>query len=330
MGKSDGNHDLFWQLFVSHSGARWSLVTPPGVADNGGLVVAQGENDTLLVGIGASQGLSVSPLAESVNGGVGWTPGGLAQRLLGVPAALALGPDGHAVALVSGADQEVVTRMGSLTTWHLVVTRRQLASLSASKSCGIQDLEAVGFDLIGETLIGTRCANQGASAIFVNSASGWQPVHISGHLPGEVSVLRLSTTVGVAAALLLEVQPGTTSIGAAWQRHGTPTWRISAPLALGARDRIVASGLGSTGSQFVVVQTPTGLRAEVISKPNGAWRVISNLPPRTATLALGPDGVVAALSVNDTNLTVWTHAAATGGWKRAQTISVPIAFGSSA
>lgn len=220
--------------------------------------------------------------------------------------------------------------MGSLTSWRMLVTRPQLATLSATRSCGIQDLEAVGFDLNGETLVGTRCAHEGAAAIFVKSASGWQPVRIPGHLPGELSVLRLSTTVGVAAALLSEVQPGVTSIRAAWESQVTHTWNVSTPLSLGVRDRIVASGVGSSGSQFVLVQTPTALRAEVISGPSGEWSVLSNLPPRPATLALEPDGTIAALSVNDTILTVWTRAATTSEWKRVQTITVPIAFGSSA
>ena len=45
MGGSAAAHNNFWQLFVRPAGAsRWSLVTPQGVADNGGLVAAGGEH----------------------------------------------------------------------------------------------------------------------------------------------------------------------------------------------------------------------------------------------------------------------------------------------
>ena len=41
MGGSVATHDNFWQLFARPAGSsRWQLVTPPGTADNGGLVLA--------------------------------------------------------------------------------------------------------------------------------------------------------------------------------------------------------------------------------------------------------------------------------------------------
>ena len=41
MGGPAAQHNNFWELFVRPAGAaRWRLVTPAGVADNGGLVVA--------------------------------------------------------------------------------------------------------------------------------------------------------------------------------------------------------------------------------------------------------------------------------------------------
>ena len=41
MGGSAADHNNFWQLFVRPAGTgSWRLVTPPGVATNGGLVVA--------------------------------------------------------------------------------------------------------------------------------------------------------------------------------------------------------------------------------------------------------------------------------------------------
>jgi hypothetical protein len=41
MGGSAAEHNNFWQLFVRPAATgKWRLATPPGVASNGGLVVA--------------------------------------------------------------------------------------------------------------------------------------------------------------------------------------------------------------------------------------------------------------------------------------------------
>ena len=43
MGGSAAQYNAFWQLFIRPAGStRWRLVTPPGTADNGGLVLAGG------------------------------------------------------------------------------------------------------------------------------------------------------------------------------------------------------------------------------------------------------------------------------------------------
>src|ERR1019366_7848264 len=40
MGRRSDPQNTFWQLFVRpHASATWTLATPPGVADNGGLGV---------------------------------------------------------------------------------------------------------------------------------------------------------------------------------------------------------------------------------------------------------------------------------------------------
>ena len=56
--------NTFWQAFYRpDGGSRWALVTPPGVADNGGLV-AHGEGaSSLTIGFQPSQNLRISPLA---------------------------------------------------------------------------------------------------------------------------------------------------------------------------------------------------------------------------------------------------------------------------
>ena len=69
MGGPAAAHDDFWQLFVRPAGAsRWVLVTPQGVADNGGLVAAAGTT-SVTVGFRPSQNLAFSPLATSTDAG---------------------------------------------------------------------------------------------------------------------------------------------------------------------------------------------------------------------------------------------------------------------
>ena len=85
MGGSAASHNNFWQLFVRPVGAsRWSLVTPQGVADNGGLVAA-GASTSLTVGFRPSQNLTYSPLATSTDTGKNWTPGLLNADLADIP-----------------------------------------------------------------------------------------------------------------------------------------------------------------------------------------------------------------------------------------------------
>ena len=76
MGGSAAEHDNFWQLFVRPAATgRWRLATPPGVASNGGLVVASPGGRSVVAGFRPSQDLSFSPLATTHDNGTAWTPG---------------------------------------------------------------------------------------------------------------------------------------------------------------------------------------------------------------------------------------------------------------
>jgi hypothetical protein len=333
MGKGDGQHDLFWQLFgFDTATSHWSLITPPGVADNGGLIAAQGESKTLLVGFGASQGLAFSPLALSDDGGTAWSPGGLAEPLATAPSAIALGTNSTAVALVDGGGEEVLTRVGSLTNWSILTTEPNLSGLALAKKCGIQSLGAVGIEPSGEVLVGASCRRSGVVGVFVKSRSGWSlsnaPV-AKGMRADTFSTLRITATGDSTSALFSGVEAGTRNLFAGWVSQSGDDWTLSGPLPLGARDQIVASGVGAGGSQFVLLRSGSSTRAEVISGPGSAWRSLSPLPPGTATIATEPAGQIVALSVKDTRLTVWKQDSNGSGWKANQSMTVPIVFGSS-
>jgi hypothetical protein len=333
MGKDDGQHDLFWELFGYDSAtSRWKLITPPGVADNGGLMVAQGNATNLLVGFGASQGLAFSPVALSSNGGKAWSPGGLAEPLATAPSAIALGENSSAVALVDGGREEVLVRAGSLTSWATLTTESNLAGLEVGKMCGVQSIGAVAIRPGGQVLVGASCRQSGVVGVFANSGASWSLMRVpvgDNERSESFATLRLTNAGGPTTGLFSGVDGATRTLLAGWAAPTGGGWTLSAPLVLRAGDRVIASGVGSSGSQFVLLRSGGSTRAEIISSPSAAWKPISPLPAGTATIATQPGGQLVALSVSDAHFTVWQVGSDGTGWKKQQSTTVPIAFGSS-
>jgi hypothetical protein len=333
MGKNDGDHDLFWQLFVSAPNRGWTLVTPPGVADNGGLITAPNPSGTtVLVGFGASQGLAFSPLALTSTTGKTWAQGGLAEALLPMPSAMALSPADRALALVNGnassGAKRVLVQAGNLTSWKTLVTERDLASTSAGKSCGVASLDAVGFGQGNEALVGASCRQLHAPGVFVDSGGAWHLADIvvpSGLIDDSFSVVRL----GASSALFLAGEGQRADVVAGWGPLAGQRWKLSPPLPLGTKGQLVASGMGSGTSQFVVTRDNGVLRAAIVAGPGAAWRTLPHLPQGTQTVAVGASGRLDALAVSDTKLGVWQLDTGKANWVKVQSITVPIVFGSS-
>jgi hypothetical protein len=77
MGGSAAQEENFWQVFVRPTATgAWRLVTPLGVADNGGLVVASSGAGSLVTAFRPSQLLTYTPLAASTDNGAKWSPAG--------------------------------------------------------------------------------------------------------------------------------------------------------------------------------------------------------------------------------------------------------------
>ena len=136
MGGPAAQHNNFWQLFVRPAATgKWQLATPPGVASNGGLVVASLGAGSVVAGFRPSQELSYSPLATSHDNGTGWTPGLLDAALADVPDALAAAPGGaHLLALLASGGAELSGPGG--TSWARLATRQTLAASAAGRQCG--------------------------------------------------------------------------------------------------------------------------------------------------------------------------------------------------
>jgi hypothetical protein len=330
MGGPAASHNNFWQLFVRRANTgRWSLATPAGVADNGGLVAAGG-NGSLVVGFRPSQELAYSPLATSTDAGLNWTPGLLDAALADTPGAIAVGPSGRTLALLQDGTVETAPTADDAAAgrWVPLITLKALAASAPGRSCGLKDMTAVSFGPDQNPIAAGSCVRPGAAGVFTDAGGTWRSAGLTlptgGPRTGTVRVLGLTAIPGGNAALLAV---GNSLLAAWWD--GT-RWTVSAPVAAdGAR----ALGFGPGGSAWLLLDSE---RAETIAGPTGStWRALPPVPagttvlapPGTGTLAPGTGGSYDALAVSGSRLTVWRLAR--GAWGKVQQITVPIQYGSS-
>jgi hypothetical protein len=323
----------FWEVFArSGNSGSWQLVTPPGVADNGGLVASAGGAKSLTIAVRPSQDLVFSPLAVTANGGASWSTGGP------INAAVAASPDAFAAdgsdlaALLSSGAIETSSNVGA--TWSTLAKPGAIAASPAAKGCGgAVRVTSLSFGMTSsEVLAGGTCGTSGTTAIFSYSpGTGWQRLN----LPVSGQLVRL--TDGMA---LVQGKSGLAALwrGTGWYAYaplsGTPqpvptNWAESAPLPVAGG--IIASGTLLAGGAWVLLP---GGRAATVSltgtTARGAqWLVLPPVPAHTSVLASGPDGATDALAVSGTTLTVWRLAPKATAWSMVQAITVPIQAGSS-
>jgi hypothetical protein len=328
LGGSAANHNNFWQLFVRPAGTgRWRLATPPGVASNGGLVVASLGAGSVVAGFRPSQELSFSPLATTHDNGAAWTPGLLDAALADVPDALAAAPgSGRLLALLTSGGAELSGPGG--TAWTRLATRRALAASAAGGRCGPDRLTAAAFSPSGVPLLAASCAHPGTAGVFAYAGGAWHPAGPA--LPAsyarqKVIVLRLTTTSGTTMALLAAGTGSAARLLAASSTGSGAHWALSQPLPLHSA-RLTSASFGPGGAVAIVL---TGGRGETITGAKGAWRPLPALPPGTVTFASGLAHGWDALAVHHTRLAVWRLAPGGATWDATQTINVPVGFGSS-
>jgi hypothetical protein len=335
MGGSAASEDNFWQLFTRPAGsATWTLVTPPGVADNGGLVMASAGRGPLVVGIRPSQGLSFSPLATTSDDGATWTPGLLDAGLADDADSLAVESGGgqQFALLGNGTIEQSASAAASQhgSGWSKLATPN--ASSAPGKSCGLSSLSEITVTPSGQLLAGAACDNPGTAGIFGYSGGAW---HAAGPvLPGTVAVdriqvLRLTAAPAGNVALLLAGP----DLFAAWTSDGGAHWTVSPPLAVGAAG-VYSAAFGSGGAVGVLLSSG---KTATVGGPGSSWRSLPAAPPDTAVLAFPPAAApaakaaqVEALAAKGTKLTVWQLDPSAGTWASVQTITVPVQYGSSA
>jgi hypothetical protein len=327
MGGSVASHDNFWQLFIRPAGSqRWKLVTPPGVADNGGLVLAAA-GPALITGFRPSQGLTFTPLTATRDGGTVWSSTGpLDASLANVPDALAAAP-GSGNLLALQADGTASIAAPGYTRWATLTSPRSLAATPAGQRCGLHSITAVAYTPAGQPLLGGTCSRPGTTGIFTDTGGSWQTAGPA--LPAElasepVTVLRLTVTNGQIVALLTAGSGQAARLLAAWSADNAQHWTVSSPLPLNGA-AVASAAFGPEGTAAVIT---TGGTAAVITS-TGSWQRLPVLPAGTATLAAGLAGQTDALAVHRGTLTVWQLAVDGSIWTKTQVIGVPIQYGSS-
>ncbi len=296
----------FWQVFVRPANAAaWQLVTPQGVADNGGLVAA-GTGGSLTVAVRPSQGLTFSPLAMTDSGGARWSTGLIDAGLAATPDALAASGR-QLVALL--ANDTILASSDAGTTWLTLAAPGAITGSPAGRECGTVGVTDVSFGINGAEVLAAGTCGTASTAVFAHSAGGWQ--HVSLPVPGRV----------------VRMMPGVVLVASGSRLYATwdtaAGWRASPALAASG---VVASGSLAPGGAWVLLP---GRRAAAIAGPGQPWRSLPAVPDGTAVLAAGPGGAVDALAVSGSELTVWRLAGAATAWSKVQAINVPIQYGSS-
>jgi hypothetical protein len=331
-GGPAANEDNFWQLLVRPETSRtWRLVTPPGVASTGGLVIAPLGGGSLTAAFRPSQSLAFTPLATTSDLGRRWSAGVLDAGLANSPAALAADPaTGHMLALLSSGKVEQSSDRGM--AWSMLTSLPVIRQTGTGRRCELAGLTAVAFTKAGAPLIAGRCAHAGIVPVFTLTGQGW---HSAGPAPASsgdghpVTVLALST-VGSGRTLAV-LQQGSGQAGmltAAWsptRGDGTGSWLVSPPVSL--RGRTAQSvAAGSNGALALVLSGRAGFFE---AGPGAAWQKLPELPAGTQVLAIGPGAAIEALSPAGAKITVWSASPPGVGWTMAQEVRVPIQSGSS-
>ncbi len=346
MGHLDDPDNTFWELFLQPTGSTsWTLRTPPGVADNGGLAVAVSSPGPVTVGFLPSQLLRFTPLAQSTDGGKTWSPGDLTAPLVAGPDTLAGGSPDPTVALVTGAGQTVLSS-GNLSDWRSLVTTKALAK--SVKDCGVQRITAVVGDG-NDPILGVRCSRGGRIGVLFpkaattssnrGGATTWTSggPRLTGGSTGIATVLRLesATTAGTGAADglngLATVQSGrSSSLVAFWTPAPGSRWTQSRRLVLPtgwAVRATAAGGGGSDGAFTVLLDSGTRRRIVSVAGPGARWAT-APVPPVGTEAVVTVGFRLEAFAVANSNLTIWASSSG-GGWSRVQRTTVPVPYGSS-
>jgi hypothetical protein len=326
MGHLSDHLNTFWQLLNRpRSAPTWHDVTAFGIATNGGLVMAS-SGPSLLVGTLPSHLLHFSALASTASAGKTWTAAPPVAPLAANTSALSEGA-GERLALVdSGHSTRVIAATSAQSPWRTLVTQTELANTPGGRSCELTRLSAV-LALQDTPFIGGACRRAGVVGLFSRAATSWRLVTM--RLPaslraGTTNVLGTFGAPSATLVLLAVATHGTTRLAIARQTTST-RWIVTAGPAL-AGSSITSIGESAHGL-FVLSASKHVIHLQV-SGATDSWTSLPAPPAGTATVAFGPSTPVQALAVNRSILTVY-DLSSTQKWLSAQTLNVPLEYGSS-
>lgn len=344
MGQFDDPLNTFGELFYQAActvpgctSSRWSLVTPPGVASNGGIMIAGNPDGALTAGFGVSLDLTFSPLAETTDHGSAWTAGILPAGLVPVPDSLAASGPGRRLALVSTRGGEVQASGTDLSTWTPLVQHRALAASAHSAGCALGRLTAVTITAAGDDLVAGTCTGGGRAGVFRLGAAGSSgavtevgPRLVDGP-GGAIRIDRLVAAGSTISALIVEGGGAASDTGEgstlylATSADDAATWTVSAPLATGGR-AVSATSVTPIGGFVVLLGSRGGVETAHVVAPGVLWQPLPAPPRGTSVVAARPDGLFDALIPVGGRLDV--DSLAHGSWIRSQVVHLPIQYGS--
>ena len=341
MGRTGDPLDTFGEVFFRPGcapgsgcagGAPWSLVTPPGVASNGGIMIATSPDGGLVAGFGVSLDLRFSPLAATTDAGSAWSGGILPVALAGEADALAASGPAHRLALAapSPVGTGAVYSAGSdLSVWTREVTRGDVAAAASHTGCRLGALSGVAVTATGGDLVAGACTGGGRAGVFRIGKDGLPGVvtdigpRISTGAGGPVRALRLVATSSGMSALVATGSGAGSRLELATSADDAATWTVSPAYAPG---RAVESTSVTSAGGFTVLLGGRRAVAAVID-PGTVWRTLPAPPAGTAVIAsLSAQGALEALVPSGTRLEV--DALGPSGWRPVQRLAVPIQHGS--
>jgi len=330
MGHLSDPLNIFWQLLSRRGEAgHWTLVTPPGVASNGGIALAASPG-SVLASIAGSGSLRFSVLASTTDGGASWSPGLAPGEIPILPSALGMS-DGRTLAVLSAGRGSISVSSGKLKVWRTLVTGAYLARSPAAASCDIGRLTAVTALAGGATIIGTSCRGKGAGIFELSTGMAIRSVGPPSPDGVTSELLRLDVTGTTLHALIWQAgQNGESLVNAQAPIIGglRPTighWSTLQPLFLG-QSKVIGTAETASGTALVL-RTLHGAQMASSLNAAGRWTELPVLPRDTRALSFGPAGQIDAFVVKGAVLRVEVEGPT--GWRLSQQIDVPIEYGSS-
>jgi hypothetical protein len=337
MGAPAGPNE-FWQLFLLTAGhgkghregqGQWALDTPPDIATNGAIELAGLAGTALVAGVRPSLDLAYSPVSLSSDGGRDWTAAPPAAGLAAVADALAATPGGKALLALSTTGK-VSTTTAAAARWTPVLSLRSLAATAAGRACGMTGLTAVAYSPAGAPLVAGSCRRPGVAGVFTGTGpvSSWRaagpavPPAAAGY---RVQVLSMTTSSARTTALLQAGSGPDAQLFAA-SLTASGGWTTSRALSIGTGG-VRTTAFGAAGQVAAVLASG---RAAILASISGRWQLTPPVPAGHAvTIAFPAAGPVEALAATGGTLAVSQLGASGQKWVPAQTVKVPIQYGSS-